>query len=68
MTDSYKWPGKIVTEVVAASEFYNAEGYHQDYLQHCLQNSPLCTNKRYVDAFDVPKLASFRQQFPQLAR
>lgn len=26
------WPGKIVTEVTAASEFYEAEGYHQDYL------------------------------------
>ena len=34
MTDSYKWPGKIVTEVTPASEFYKAEGYHQDYLQH----------------------------------
>ena len=30
---SKKWPGKIVTEVIAASEFYKAEGYHQDYLQ-----------------------------------
>jgi peptide-methionine (S)-S-oxide reductase len=34
MTASYKWPGKIVTEVTPASEFYKAEGYHQDYLQH----------------------------------
>jgi peptide-methionine (S)-S-oxide reductase len=32
---SQKWPGHIVTEVTAASEFYTAEGYHQDYLmQH----------------------------------
>jgi len=58
----------IVTKVAPLQAFYRAEDYHQDYLQHCLQNSPLCTNKRYVDAFDVPKLASFRQQFPQLAR
>ena len=28
-----KWPGKIVTEVTPASEFYLAEEYHQDYLQ-----------------------------------
>jgi peptide-methionine (S)-S-oxide reductase len=27
------WPGKIVTEVVAATEFWNAEAEHQDYLQ-----------------------------------
>ncbi|PZP55232.1 MAG: peptide-methionine (S)-S-oxide reductase [Micavibrio aeruginosavorus] len=29
---SGKWPGKIVTEVTSASEFYTAEDYHQDYL------------------------------------
>ena len=34
MTAAYTWPGKIVTEVTPASEFYKAEGYHQDYLQH----------------------------------
>ncbi len=33
ITASCKWPGKIVTEVTAASEFYVAEGYHQDYLK-----------------------------------
>ena len=27
------WPGKIVTEVVPASDFWNAEAEHQDYLQ-----------------------------------
>lgn len=30
---SKKWGGKIVTEITAASEFTEAEGYHQDYLQ-----------------------------------
>lgn len=33
MIVSRKWPGRIVTEVTAASEFHEAEGYHQDYLQ-----------------------------------
>jgi len=28
-----KWPGKIVTEVVAASDFWDAEEEHQNYLQ-----------------------------------
>src|SRR5213592_3306077 len=27
------WPGKVVTEVVPASDFWDAEEEHQDYLQ-----------------------------------
>src|SRR5690606_19856625 len=30
---SGKWNAPLVTEIVAASEFYTAEEYHQDYLQ-----------------------------------
>jgi peptide-methionine (S)-S-oxide reductase len=33
MEASGVWPGKIVTEVVPASDFWNAEVEHQDYLQ-----------------------------------
>ncbi|RYE32372.1 MAG: peptide-methionine (S)-S-oxide reductase [Sphingobacteriaceae bacterium] len=33
METSGKWPGKIVTEVVPAADFWNAEEEHQDYLQ-----------------------------------
>jgi peptide-methionine (S)-S-oxide reductase len=28
------WPGKVVTEVAPAGEFWEAEPEHQDYLQH----------------------------------
>lgn len=28
-----KWPGKIITEVVPATDFWSAEKEHQDYLQ-----------------------------------
>src|SRR6202161_4201518 len=56
----------IVTKIAPLQAFYRAEDYHQDYLLHCQQNSPLCTNRRYIEAFDVPKLADFRRQFPQL--
>ncbi|MFT3934095.1 MAG: peptide-methionine (S)-S-oxide reductase MsrA [Chitinophagaceae bacterium] len=33
MEASKKWPGKIVTQVVPAGDFWNAEEEHQDYLQ-----------------------------------
>lgn len=33
LDDSGKWPGKIVTEVVPAGPFWNAEEEHRDYLQ-----------------------------------
>jgi peptide-methionine (S)-S-oxide reductase len=33
MEASGKWPGHIVTEVVPASDFWNAEEEHQDYLK-----------------------------------
>ena len=39
----------IVTKVAPLQAFYRAEDYHQDYVLHCQQNSPVCTNKRYVD-------------------
>ena len=28
------WPGKVVTEVAPAGEFWEAEPEHQDYLEH----------------------------------
>lgn len=33
MTASHKWPGTIITEVVPASDFWNAEEEHQNYLR-----------------------------------
>ena len=33
MNASGKWPGQVVTEVVPASDFWNAEEEHQNYLQ-----------------------------------
>ena len=50
------WDGPIVTEVAAAVEFYQAEGYHQEYFA---RNSyqPYC---QFVVA---PKVAKFRKHF-----
>jgi peptide-methionine (S)-S-oxide reductase len=62
------FPKSIVTKVAPLPAFYRAEDYHQDYLLHCQQGSPMCTNKGYIDHFDVPKLQEFRREFPQLAK
>src|SRR5262249_47408671 len=55
----YKQP--IVTELVSAPPFYDAEGYHQDYLN----NHP---NDPYIRAMDMPKLEALKRQFPQFYR
>jgi peptide-methionine (S)-S-oxide reductase len=58
----------IVTKVAPLQAFYRAEDYHQKYVLHCTQNSPLCTNKGYVYRYDIPKVANFRHQFPELVK
>jgi peptide-methionine (S)-S-oxide reductase len=49
------WDDPIVTEVVAASEFYPAEEYHQDYFRR----NP---GQGYCRAVIAPKVAKFRQE------
>jgi peptide-methionine (S)-S-oxide reductase len=68
LTAGKVFPKPIVTKVAPLQAFYRAEDYHQDYLLHCEQNSPLCTNKRYVVYNDVPKLENFHKQYPELAK
>jgi peptide-methionine (S)-S-oxide reductase len=68
LAGAHAFPKRIVTKIAALQAFYRAEDYHQDYVLHCRQNLPVCTNKRYVDHYDVPKLTNFRQEFPQLVK
>ncbi len=51
----------IVTKVAPLQAFYKAEDYHQDYVLH----NP---NQPYVAFNDVPKVANFHSQFPELAK
>jgi peptide-methionine (S)-S-oxide reductase len=53
------YPQKIVTQVAPLTAFYPAEGYHQDYVRHH-------PNNPYIVINDLPKLASFKKQFPDL--
>ena len=50
--------GKIVTQVVPLTAFYEAEAYHQNYLV----NNP---NQPYIVHHDMPKLANLRKSLPE---
>lgn len=49
----------IVTTLVPLQGFYDAEDYHQNFIQH----NPTYP---YVVVHDLPKLAQLKQQFPRL--
>jgi peptide-methionine (S)-S-oxide reductase len=49
----------IVTQVDPLKGFYEAEGYHQDYLIHNPTNP-------YIATYDVPKVENLKRTFPEL--
>jgi peptide-methionine (S)-S-oxide reductase len=49
----------IVTQVDPLKGFYEAEGYHQDYLIH----NP---TDPYIATYDVPEVENFKRTFPEL--
>lgn len=55
------WDDPIVTEIVPASTFYEAEDYHQNYLA---QNP----TQPYCQVVVAPKVAKARQAFAQLLK
>ncbi|HEX7970994.1 MAG TPA: peptide-methionine (S)-S-oxide reductase MsrA [Thiobacillus sp.] len=52
-------PHPIVTQVVPLKGFYDAEAYHQNYLDHH-------PNQPYIVINDLPKIADLKRQFPSL--
>jgi peptide-methionine (S)-S-oxide reductase len=53
------FPRAIVTQVVPLEAFYEAEGYHQDYLAHH-------PDEPYIVINDMPKVENLRKQLPEL--
>jgi peptide-methionine (S)-S-oxide reductase len=53
------FPRPIVTQVVPLKGFYDAEAYHQNYLDHH-------PNQPYIVINDLPKIANLKMQFPSL--
>ena len=61
LTAAKIYPHQIVTQVLPLKDFYAAENYHQDYVKHHPDNP-------YIVINDLPKLAKFRAQYPELYR
>jgi peptide-methionine (S)-S-oxide reductase len=59
MQASGKWKRPIVTGIAPAGTFYPAEDYHQDF---AFRNP----NQGYIRAWDLPKVAAFKEMYPSL--
>jgi len=55
------WSNPVVTEITAATEYYIAEAYHQDYYT-------LNPNQGYCRAVINPKMAKFRAKYAHLLK
>lgn len=53
---SVLWPNPIVTEITPFTNFYEAEGYHQEYFE----NNP---NQPYCQVVIDPKVRKFQKEF-----
>lgn len=58
---AHAFSSRIVTRVDRLAGFYNAEGYHQDYLIH----NP---DSMYIVINDLPKIANLKRIYPALYR
>ncbi len=61
LNEAQAFENPVVTEIAAASEFYPAEDYHQDYF---LKNP----NNAYCQAVARPKLEKFKRVFADLLK
>jgi peptide-methionine (S)-S-oxide reductase len=59
LNQEHIFPEKIVTQVVPLKGFYQAEAYHQHFIDH----NP---NYPYVVVNDLPKLAQLQAKFPDM--
>ena len=56
LTDSKRYSGKIVTQVVPFTKFYKAEDYHQEYISLHPENG-------YVQNVSIPDFQKFKKEF-----
>ena len=61
LTASGKYKKPIAVQVVPFTKLWQAEDYHQDYIQH----NP---NQGYVQAVSIPEIKKFQKEYPQLIK
>ncbi|MEI6410372.1 MAG: peptide-methionine (S)-S-oxide reductase MsrA [Bacteroidota bacterium] len=61
LTKSGKFDKPIAAQVVPFTKFWEAEGYHQDYIQHNPSNS-------YVQFESIPRIKRMQKQLPELIK
>jgi len=59
LTAAKMFPKPIVTQVAPLTKFFDAEGYHQNYLYSH-------TTQPYIVYNDLPKIDALKQQYPTL--
>lgn len=58
---SKKYKRPIAVQVVPFVKFWEAEGYHQDYIKH----NP---DQRYVQTVSIPEIKKVQKEYPQLIK
>ena len=61
LTASGKYKKPIVTQVMPFTKLWQAEDYHQDYIEHNPRSS-------YVQYVSIPEIKEFQKQYPQLIK
>ena len=61
LAESGKYKKPIATQVMPFTKFWQAENYHQDYIEHN-PNSP------YVQHVSIPEIQDLQKEYPQLIK
>ena len=61
LATSHKYRGPIAAQVVPFTKFWEAESYHQDYIQHNPDGG-------YVQNVSIPEIREFQKQYPQMVK
>jgi peptide-methionine (S)-S-oxide reductase len=58
---SHKYKKPIAVQVLPFTKFWQAENYHQDFIEH----NP---DQGYVNAVSIPEIKKFQKEYPQLVK